>query len=259
MAGFHDKSLRLLPKVPEISDEAIAKIADVEARIRRPLPAAVRDWYVRKDACAILETYSNQDPPVALDNLGRPITAWRGNGNLHDLAAEGLLYIRSENQGVCGWAVRLDDGDDPAVVVNYGDIADLSEWEPQADTLSDYIFCSIWDFGGAFSSEWLLQAQNGPLTEGALDSLRLRFRENVRTHGWPGDTQYRFDGDGQRLLIWNVDGMCADWFLAADNEPSLAEAARKIWRLDDVGKAFWSHKEKSKAALARIAAGMVTR
>jgi hypothetical protein len=254
MAGFHDRSLRLLPAVREISEAAVAKIAEVEARIGRPLPAAVRDWYMRKNACAILETYSNQDPPVALDDLGRPITAWRGNGNLHDLAAEGLLYIRSENQGVCGWAVRLDDGDDPAVMVNYGDIADPSEWQLQAETFSDYIYCGIWDFGVALSSEWLLQAQNGPLTEGALDSLRLHFRENVRTHGWPGDAQYRFEGDGHRLLIWSAGG--ADWFLAADDELSLAEAARKIWRLDDVGKAFWSHKEKSKAALARIAADM---
>jgi hypothetical protein len=99
----------------------------------------------------------------------------------------------------------------------------------------------------------------GPVTEGALDSLRMLFRDNIRTWGWPGDTQYRFEGDGQRLLIWNVDGTCADWILSADNEPPLAQAARKIWHLDDVGKAFWSLKEKSKAALARIAAGMAAR
>jgi hypothetical protein len=252
MAGFHDKSLHLLPKVAEISEVAVA---DVEARIGRPLPAAVREWYVCKDACAILQTYSNEDPPVALDDLGRPITPWRGNGNLHDLAADGLLYIRSGNQGVCGWAVRLHDADDPAVVVNYADIADLSEWVPQTDTFSDYIFCSIWDCV-ALSSEWLLQAQNGPLTEGTLDSLRLHFRESVRTYGWPGDTQYRFEGDGQWLLIWSAGG--ADWFLAADDELSLAEAARKPWHLDDVGKAFWSN-DKLETALARIAAGMATR
>ena len=257
MGGFHDKSLRLLPKVPEISDEAIAKVADVAVRIGRPLPAAVRDWYVRKDACAILQTYSNGDPPVALDDLGRPITAWRGNGNLHDLAADGLLYIRSENQGVCGFAVRLDDGDDPAVVVNYGDIADLNEWQLQADTFSDYIFSGIWDFGPR--SEWLIQAQNGSLTEGALDRLRLHFRESVRTWGWPGDAQYRFEGDGQRLLIWSVSGGGADWFLQADDELSLAEAARKISSFDDVGKAFWSHTDNGKTALAHIAADMATR
>jgi hypothetical protein len=255
MAGFHDKSLRLLPAMPEISEAAAAKVADVEARIGCALPAAVRDWYVRKDACAILQTYSNQDPPVALDDLGQPI--WNPNGNPHDLVADGLLHIRTENQGVCMWAVRLDDGDDPAVVVNYREIDDLSNWPLQADTFSDYIFSGIWDWGLAMSSEWLLQAQNGPLTEGALDSLRFHFRENVRTYGWPGDTQYRFEGDGHRLLIWSAAG--ADWWLAADDELSLAEAARKIWHLDDVGEAFWSNTEKGETALARIAAGMVTR
>jgi hypothetical protein len=169
-----------------------------------------------------------------------------------------LLYIRSENQGVCGWAVRLDDGDDPAVMVNYGDIAELSEWVPQADTFSDYIFCGIWDWGLVLRSEWLIQAQNGPLSEQALEGLRLHFRESVRTYGWPGDTQYRFEGDGQRLLICSGSGQ-ADWWLAADDEPSLAEAARKIWHLDDVDKAFWSNTDKGETALARIAAAVVTR
>lgn len=256
MAAFHDKSLRLLPKVPEISDEAIAKVADVEVRIGRPLPAAVRDWYLRKDACAILQTYSNGDPPVALDDLGRPV--WNPNGNPRDLAAEGLLCIRSENQGVCGWAVRLDDRDDPAVVVNYRHLTDLSEWRPQADTFSDYIFCGIWDFGLVLPSEWLIQAQNGPLTEEALDGLRLHFRESVRTYGWPGDTQFRFEGDRQRLLIWSASGQ-ADWWLAADDELSLAQAARQVWPLDGVGKAFWSSTGEVEAALVRIAAGMAAR
>jgi hypothetical protein len=253
MAGFHDRSLRLLPKVPEISEAAVAKVAEVEARIGRPLPAAVRDWYMREDACAILETYSNGDPPVALEDLGRPIPASNGP---HDLVADGLLHIRTENQGVCIWAVELDDRDDPAVVLNYRELDDLSEWQLQAETFSDYIFSGIWDFGPPF--EWLIQAQNGPLSEEALDHLRSHFRETVRTWSWPGDAQYRFEGDAQRLLIWNADGMSADWFLSADDEPSLAEAARKIWRLDDVGKAFWTHKEKSEAALARIAADMAT-
>jgi hypothetical protein len=253
MAGFHDKSLRLLPKVPEISKAAVAKVADVEARIGRPLPAAVRDWYMREGACDILRTYSNGDPPVTLEDLGRPIPAW--NGNPRDLAADGLLYIRTENQGVCSWAVLLDDRDDPEVAVSYDN---LNEWQLQADTFSDYIFSGIWDWGLVMPSEWLIQAQNGPLSEEALGHLRLLFRENVRTRGWPGDTQYRFEGDGQRLLIWNADGQ-ADWWLAADDEQSLAEVARKIWHLDDVGKAFWANDEKGETALARIAADMATR
>jgi hypothetical protein len=33
MAGFHDKSLRLLPKVHEISEAAVAKVADGETAL----------------------------------------------------------------------------------------------------------------------------------------------------------------------------------------------------------------------------------
>jgi hypothetical protein len=151
--------------------------------------------------------------------------------------------------------VLLDDRDDPEVAVSYDN---LNEWQPQAHTFSDYIFSGIWDWGLVMPSEWLIQAQNGPLSEEALGHLRLLFRENVRTWGWPGDTQYRFEGDGQRLLIWNADGQ-ADWWLAADDEQSLAEAARKIWHLDDVGKAFCANDEKGETALARIAAGSAVR
>jgi hypothetical protein len=255
MTAFHDKSLRLLPKVPEISEAAVAKVGEAEARIGRRLPAAVRDWYVREDACAILHTYSNGDPPVSLEDLGRSLRASTPHGKPRDLAPEGLLHIRTENQGVCVWAVRLDDGDNPAVVVSY-DRDDLDEWLPQADTFSDYIFSGIWDYGLALASKWLIQAQNGTLTEGTLDGLRSRFRESVRTYNWPGDDQYRFEGDGHRLLIWS-GGSQADWFLAADHEASLAEAARTVWHWDDVGKAFWSNTDEGEAALARIAAGVV--
>jgi hypothetical protein len=108
MAGFHDKSLRLLPAVPEISEAAVAKVADVEARIGRPLPAAVRDWYVREGACDILRTYSNGDPPVALEDLGRPIR--------HRMATLAIWLltdcytsatkIRASAHGPCCWTIE---------------------------------------------------------------------------------------------------------------------------------------------------------
>jgi hypothetical protein len=45
--------------------------------------------------------------------------------------------------------------------------------------------------------------------------------------------------------------------------PEMSEAAvvkvADAWPLDDVGKAFWSNTDEGEAALARIAAGMVTR
>lgn len=254
MTGFHDKALRLLPIVPEISAAGVVKIADVEARIGRSLPAAVRDWYMREGACAILQTYSNQDPPVVLDDLGRPSRIGRKHDEARDLVSEGLLHIRTENQGVCLWAVQLDDLDDPPVVVTY-DLDGLTGWQPHSDTFSDYIYSGIWDWGLVLASNFLIQAQNVPLTEATLERLRLGFREDVTTNGWPGDKQYRFEGSGQRLLIWSTRGQ-ADWYLSADNGSSLSEAAKTIWLLDDVGKAFWSNTDEGKVALAHMVAGM---
>lgn len=58
------------------------------------------------------------------------------------------------------------------------------------------------------------------------------------THGWPGSTQHRFQGDGFAILIWSSENQ-ADWFLSGESEASLEEGRRAIAHIDNVGQAFY--------------------
>jgi hypothetical protein len=245
MTEFHAKSFRLLPKVPGILEAALAKIAEDERRIERPLPPSVRDWYARENACAIPRTYSNDDPPVELDDLGRPLRACSNDHGARNLAADGLLHIRTEKQGDCFWTVQLDDEDDPPPVVVTFDRNSLQDWQRHADRFSDYVFACVWDYGSVMVSERLIQAQNVPVTAQMLEQLCRSFREEVRTYGWPGCTQHRFERDDQRLLLWASSGQ-AGWWRSAN---SAASATIAVWSLDGVGQASWSNTEEGEEIL----------
>ena len=247
MTRFHARTLDLLPVRPGRSKKAVGLLDRVEARIARPLPASVREWYSYEGACLILETHSNQDPPVPLKDLGSPQACWTADGR--DLASEGLLLFQHENQGVCAWALRLGDGDDPPVVVSYDD--ELRNWEHCADSFSDFVFASVWDHTFVFFPYLLIQAQNRPLSEDALRVLRGLFDSEVTTHGWPTHTIYRFHRDGRYLIVWAGDDQ-ADWWLTADTEEFLESTMLRLWGLDRVGDAFWSHTDRGQAMVDRL-------
>lgn len=244
---FHEKTLDLLPSRPAVTRFALDAVDALESRLGRPLPASVREWYSHTDAAGTLERYSNQNPTVPLSESGLPTHQERDG---RDLGAEGLLVFRYENQGVCTWAVRLDESDDPPVVVSY-DCA-LQTWHQSADTFTDYVYTCVWDCTLVLTDdELVIQAQNDPVSETTLQSLRRLFAAGVTTHGWPWHTQYRFERGDQYLLIWAGEGQ-ADWFLSADSERSISEALESIWELDRVGEAFWSNSDVGQAIIDRL-------
>jgi hypothetical protein len=84
-----------------------------------------------------------------------------------------------------------------------------------------------------------------------LDGLSTTFKEAIRTHGWPGHTQYRFAHGETAILIWSSENQ-ADWFVAAKDESGLEAALVAIWELDEVGKSFYETSPIGKAVLERI-------
>ena len=247
---FYARTFALLPERPTYAKEADRLLNEVENRVGGPLPASIREWYSLEDAFALLQRYSNSDHAEPLESLGAAFGL--SGGGTRDLAREGLLLVRCENQGVCCWAVRLDGSDDPPVVVSYDD--DLETWQRCADRFSEYIFASVWDWGLVMVREPLIQAQNKPLSSEALGELQRRFDQEVTTYGWPTHTQYRFQKSGLYLLVWADDSQ-ADWWLTADTPGHLAEAARDLWQLDQVGAAFWSNDRTGEAILDQLRAG----
>jgi hypothetical protein len=158
-------------------------------------------------ACRLLLQYSNGDPPVDVSHLGEPARDSR-DGGPHDLIARDLLLFRWENQGVCAWAVYLDGSDDPPVIVDVD--TQFRTWPRCVDSFSQHVYSWVWDYalvmGKPQSNEFFLETDQQRFTEDILSFLRDHFQAELVTYGWPGETQYRFSADDQRILIWVEQG-----------------------------------------------------
>ena len=209
----------------------------------------MREWYELENAVQLLFQYSNEDHPVEIGKLGEPLRDMLGGGP-HDLIAQDLLVIRHENQGVCVWAVLLDGSDDPPVVLDLD--TQFKTWTKCADSFSQHIYAWIWDYSQILMKRALfVQAQNTPLSEMALSKLSEYFEKVCVTYGWPGQTQYRFCRDDQRILVW-ANSNQADWWLHAKSKESLESLVRLVAPLDSVGKALWSNDAEGQAFLKSI-------
>ncbi len=233
MPSFHIDTFRLLRTDPQASQTAIQQLLTAEQRLGTQLPPAVREWYSIRDAEQILESHSNNDPPIPIDEFELE------RSDLGD-----IIPFRHENQGVALWSILLDGSDDPPVYVNVDD----NGWNILAKTFSGYIYSCVWDYAVVLDKPAFVQAQNDPLSDGALNSLTREFEEHIRTYGWPGSTQFRFSRDRQAILIWSAENQ-ADWFVAADDADALRSALQTVWQFDAVGQSFYDCSEIGKTVL----------
>jgi hypothetical protein len=250
---YHSRTFQLLGIEPRRSSAAVEALAQVETKIGRTLPAPVREWYELENACRLLLECSNDDPPLDITELGEPQHDANGGGP-HDLLERNVLLFRWENQGVCAWAIQLDGSDDPPVVVDVD--TQFTSWVQCTAAFSRHLYACAWDYSTWIKqlrndNELLIQAQNKPLSQEALSFLTEHFEAELVTHGWPGDTQYRFVKGDQRILIWASRNQ-ADWHLTAETESSLEGLVNSVFPLDGVVSALWSHTEKGESLLKRI-------
>lgn len=236
----HDRSYRLLGTTLIEDAVSVQRLAEVQRRLRLSMPPSVAEWYRRSDAISILRKHSNDDPPI--DVSAFETITWQSRL---------LLPIRYENQGVCTWAIHIDGSDDPPVLVDVD--TDGEQWNPFADTFSEYVYSGIWDYKRVFGQPALVQAQNSRLSSEAVAALQRTHVQEVSTLGWPGGMQYRFAASNKAILIWsNTDQ--ADWFAAASTANELKDLLQSIWTLDDVGDAFYECSDEGQAALKQIGA-----
>jgi hypothetical protein len=238
---WHTATFRLLGFEPQPSDAAETAIQQAEKRLATALPRSVRDWYLREDTVKILADHSNADPPIPIQEFA--VLNWRSHQ---------LLPFRYENQGGCTWAIDLNGSDDPPVYVDVD--TNGSQWEPLASSFSQYVYSCVWDYRLVFGQPGLVEAQNAALSPSARGTLGTLFEEEIRTHGWPGSTQYRFHRNGQAILIWDSPGQ-ADWFVAAPTAEALESALVAVWNVDDVGAGLYDRSELGKETLEKIRRG----
>jgi len=249
---FHQEALERLSVQYAADPAALRALNERAAELDIRLPAAFVEWYGMRDGVALLRSNSNCDDPIEIHRLGEQVP-WRWPEK-HDWVREGLLLFMVENQAVCVWAVRLDAGDDPPVVVARD--PDL-EWRPCAASFSTFIGCQVWDHVEIWAEAepggrgLLLQAQDVPLRTDDLRFVRDHFEEKPATHGWPGENQYRFQRGDARLLIWDGEDQ-ADWYITDKTEVGLASVTRELWDCGGLRTSLWSNEDRGERVLRKL-------
>ncbi|MFN7925395.1 MAG: hypothetical protein U0Q16_35175 [Bryobacteraceae bacterium] len=97
-----------------------------------------------------------------------------------------------------------------------------------------------------------------PLSPEAVRVLERTFRAESKTYGWPGSTQYRFEGDRCGILIWSGENQ-ADWFVGAQSEAALEACLQSIWNLDNTGPAFYGSSPRGERVLRHLSQARIGR
>ncbi len=263
---YHQATFDLLGLTPTVAHGAVKLLDGIEAVSRCALPQSVREWYSLEGADAIMEQYGaggyGGDPAVRLNELGTAYDEWYGKPGPANFVALGWLIIMHENQGVCNWAVSLDDSEDPYVAVEVdssdsaNSLADI-RWDLFADHFSTFVYTRVFDFGNSHS----LMGQLEPLGRDDLAFLKDSFKEEPRTFRWPGTANYRFSDENGRIVVWNNDGTTtkdfqqADWQISARSEDGLFRVAKRIWRCSGIAERLYSVDDRGESVLQRLRRG----
>ena len=191
---LHDAVFALLAHTPVRSatrDSAAVTAFETERGVR--MPPAVRDWYERSDALAILRDFSNADTPLPPSKM-----------SIDGDDDRKLVVFMIENQGVCRWAFALDQ-DDPEVYVAF----ERGPWQSCDCTFSKFVWCTVFDWDSAWSEDARTLAGDPP-DDSTLELLRRWFREEPSNRPWGRDhLMRRFSSERVRITIregWIDDG-----------------------------------------------------
>jgi hypothetical protein len=235
---YHRDAAKLLPRMPRFSKSSEELVEQREQQLGIRFPESVREWYSLEGAVQLLEQYSNDDLAFPIEELAEPFDDWYGGGP-KDFLSERLLLFMHENQGVCNWAIRLDSGPDPAVVVEV-DTAPDAKWLACTDHFSTFVWCQIWDHSQHAVG---VSAQEIKLSEPDLSFLRSNFQELHTTYGWPGSVNYRFKSEYSAILIWDGKDRGVDWFVSAPSASELNKLLAKIWHCGDLAQSMYGNAE----------------
>lgn len=235
---YNRDAVKLLRHLPAFSISAADLLRKREEQLRIKFPAAVVEWYSLENAVQILASHSNSDSLIEIEEFGKPFQNWYGGGP-KDFLAEQLLLFMQENQGVCNWAIRLDDDADPSVVVEV-DTAPNAKWIRCADHFSTFVWCQIWDHSPLAVS---VSSQEIELVDRDVCYLQANFQQLHTTYGWPGRVNYRFESAKASILIWDGKDRGVDWFLSAPTAPDLKELLAKIWHCGNLAKSMYGDGE----------------
>jgi hypothetical protein len=237
---YHAQTFKLLNIEPFYSLENEHLLHSIERELTITLPAAFHEWYTVAHTTQLLADYSNNDHPIPISKLGRPLARWLP----YDPVKNGVLPFMVENQGVCTWAIRLNGQDDPAVLVEV-DSGSPPQWQLCAEHFTDWVHLLIRDW--LTLQQLRFQAQAIPLTEQDLTILGAAFQEIGRTYAWPGTINYRLHNAWGDLIIWAGSNQ-SDWFLCPlpDMEQALLT---HLWQCANLRQSLYAMTEQDERYL----------
>lgn len=167
---YHKRTLDLLGVCLE-SLEADIPLTNWAFKHQIDLPKAYLEW-AKIDRDEILVKYSNGD--YTYIHLPTIVTLADGR--------QGLVFYR-ENQGNFDRIVMLDEGDDPPVLMSFGD--DEEKWFQYSQRFSDAVFCQIfdWQYALDFSGDppEIAYYTNFTVANNGIDKLMSRHLELPQT------------------------------------------------------------------------------
>jgi hypothetical protein len=122
----------------------------------------------------------------------------------------------------------MDKLDDPPVYVNIKFLPERErdKWVLCCDTFSTFIFTRLFDFRYWCDKDLSIEGSGKPLKNETIKNLREIFDEYPTTYGFPGDAQYRFGRNDQRILICTTPNM-ANWYFTAETTASVLDVFEK--------------------------------
>jgi hypothetical protein len=223
--------------------DAQRRSRELESRLGRPVPAAVR----------ALQAYDGLMAAVA-----RPYDAQPGlpHGRLVTTeempnAGGDVLWLMSENQGVCAWGVPLGAGDDPPVLVG-GELGDEGRSPMRyADGVTAFVASAAWD-DRMLSRTPLVEAGTPPLTHEDEAFLAARFGAAITTWGYPCRRNLRFASPtGTGVLLWACS-RGTDWMISGPDPAEVEGCVRDLLSRFDLQPAFGAHDDAGIALLDRV-------
>lgn len=207
---WHVETYGIAGRVPHRTAESEAAVRSLEQRLNTPIPASLREVLVTDQWPQFLRDFSNCDEPLDIAEMGVDTGRWRS----FDPSSALLLPFMVENQGVCTWAIPLNEGDDPYVLVEV-DGQDPPIWKTAAESFSMWLRCQVED--QLVLAQATLGGQAGPLSDEVRSALLRIFSAAPSTSAWPAREILRFRNDLGALLLWNDEEQC-DWWVAPASE-----------------------------------------
>jgi hypothetical protein len=202
MMSYHEQTLNLLG-ITSQNLEIETPLMNWAFKHNIDLPKAYLEW-AKIDQGEILAKYS----PGDWIDIHKPSITTLTDGR------RGLLFYR-ENQNNFERIVMLDEGNDPPVLMSFGN--DEDDWFQYSQCFSDAVFCQVfdWQYALDFSNDYpeIAYYAEFTVTNNGIDKLMLRHMELPQTQiiidEYNPLVQYRLLlPNGNRLII-NQDNQSA--------------------------------------------------